>query len=308
MLLPTTITSPNIGCLGITADFTNNRVKGLFDDMFFSAKEIEKYLFSHIHYNNEAMILLQQPNARFTARFITPKGLVGATRIVLPGGIEVSEEARITTNQFDIIYLGGNGPERFDSVEYSQEWKLAMKCMQPHHQSKTEVNASFHRLNSSISAQDIKELLDIYHSCFRSYLVPLDDDFIKTAAETSIFWVARNSEGTIVASAIGESLKLEPITLFEISEVAAHPDLRIRSAASGCVKRVVEEGKKTLPGHVVAFMEARMWQNILGMSQTVGLSCFAGILHQHCCISSQERYTSIPQTPYGSLAVCYSSN
>ena len=297
-------TSPNIGALGVNVDLVNCRVKVLFDQIFTTTHDIQNCLKNSISSNYEATTLLADPLARFSARIITAKDQVATIKpFQLISGLVIHEEARITIGSYNLIYVGGNQAQRFDQAEFNQEQELAEKYTrrQP---SYVDTSATFERM-TVVSQKDIDELMEIYQACFSSYLVPLDEQLIQTAASNSIFWVARNNEDRIVASAIGEHLKLGPLTLLEVSEVAAHPNHRVRGAATGCVKRVINEGKATLPHHVLAFMEARMWQNILGMCQSVGFKCFAGILHQHCIISTPPIFNSIPQTAYGSLAVCY---
>ncbi len=306
MLTTPVVISPSIGGLGICVDYVNNRVKALFDQIFTSTGCIQDCLCDNIGADNEAVALLTNQMARFTARVITPKDLVPTiSPFAITSGLIVHEEARITSRDYELIYIGGNQQQRFDQFEFDQERRLAAACTsrQP---SQHNTVADFQRIRT-VTDRDVAQLLEIYHACFRSYLVPLDEQLIRMAAANSIFWVARNQEGRIVASAIGESLRLGPLTLLEISEVAAHPAYRVRGAATGCVKRVVDEGKSTLTQPVVAFMEARMWENILGMSQSVGLNSLAGILHQHCVISTPSAFNSIRQEAFGSLAVCYSS-
>lgn len=308
MLTATAITSPSIGTLGITVDRTNNRVKFLSDEVLPDSEAIVHHLYNNTRNNPDAVALLNDPFARFTSRVIVKANTV--TRLnpfPLANGLVVHKEAIISSGSYDIIYIGGNRPKRFDHIELQQEKDLAAKYTKLEKKRIEENGATFHRL-TEVSKKDTNELLQMYGLCFNSYLVPLNEELMQNAAQNSIFYVARNADGTIIASAIGESLRLGPLTLVEISEVAAHPELRIRSAASACVKRVVDESKRTLFGPVVTFMEARMWENILGLSQTVGFDALAGILHQHCLISSFPKFTSIPQTQYGSLAICYSSN
>ncbi len=307
MLTTPNVTSPSIGILGITVDpRTNFRVKALFNNVLTSVLEIQQFLCDEITSNNEAMNLLRHPMSRFTCRVVVPKDQVGRINsFVLPCGLTIGEEARIITESSHIVYVGGNGHKRFDGAELEQEWLLATEYTRAHNRTIDHTEATFQQLTSA-TEQDIADLLEMYRLCFDSYLVPLNENFIRAATQNTIFWVARNENGKIVASAAGESLCLGHFTLFEISEVAAHPQFSIRGAASQCVKQVIKQGKTTLPGNVVAFMEARMWRNILGMAYNVGLGNFAGILHQHCLISSPAQFNSIHQTKYGSLAVCYS--
>ena len=305
MLTAPTTSSPSIGTLGLTVDSVNKRVKMLSDHVFNKNTEIVHYLYNTVKDNPLAIALLNDPIARFTARVIVKANTVAKLNpFPLANGLVVHEEARIRIKGYEIIYIGGNREARFDHAEFEQEKQLAQKYTNLEPTNTDSCYATFCRL-TEVTQKDIDELLEMYGLCFDSYLVPLDEELMRSAARNSIFYVARNSDGVIVASAIGESLQLGPLTLVEISEVAAHPILRIRGGATGCVKRVIEESKRTLSGHVVIFMEARMWQNILGMCQTVGLKVFAGILHQHCIISSGDEFTSIPQEKYGSLAICY---
>ena len=300
-------TSPNIGVLGITVDSKiNRRVKALFDDILSSVYDVQHFLCEAVANNHDAMNLLSDPLSRFTCRVIVPKDQVGRINpFTLSCGLTIGEEARIITESHDIVYIGGNGHKRFNGTELEQEWWLATDYTRPHNKRVDHTEATLQQLTSA-SDQDIADLLEMYQLCFNSYLVPLNEDFIRAATQNTIFWVARNESNKIVASAAGESLQVGPLTLFEVSEVAAHPLLGIRGAASECVKLVVQQGKTTLPGNVIAFMEARMWRNILGMAYNVGLGNLAGILHQHCLISSPPQFNSIHQTKYGSLAVCYS--
>jgi hypothetical protein len=93
------------------------------------------------------------------------------------------------------------------------------------------------------------------------------------------------------------------VTLLEITKVVSHPKLRLRGVATECARLVVEQASNELPKHFITFMEARMWTNILQISQNIGLTNLAGICHQDCSISSEEEMLSIPQTQYHSLAI-----
>lgn len=297
--------SPSIGSLGVNVDWTNKRVKALFENNFSGEQEIISCLKDEIYAKTEATTLLAQEDARFTARVLTPRN-----QIEKIGPIEifpklfVYEEARISIGSYDLIYVGGNMVNRIDEELLAKEWEFAIEQTSSIQRPIGEVPATFHLLKE-LTEKDIQELLDMFKHCYNSYLVELNRELIKNAAKNSIFFVARNLEGRIVACAIGESLKLGPITLFEISEGAAHPIYRVKGAASECIRRVLAEGKRSTSNQIFAFIEARLWQNSLGNSSGVGFTQFTGILHQHCVISTPAMFNSIPQTKYGSLAVCY---
>lgn len=297
--------SPSIGKLGVNVDHDNNRVKVLPGNILSCKRDIISCLQDNISSNTDAVALLAKEDARFTARVLTLNSQIG---IIPPFEISpkllVSEEARITIGAYDLIYIGGNMPGRFDEKLLAIEWEFAKKETSSPQIPVGEVPATFHRLRE-LTKKDIRELLDMFQHCYTSYLVQLNEYLLKNAARNSIFMVARDSKGRIVACAIGESLRVGPITLFEISEGAAHPNYRVRGAASECIKLVLAEGKRTLPHPIFAYIEARLWKNILGISQGIGFDHFAGILHQHCIISTPTIFNSIPQTKYGSLAVCY---
>lgn len=296
--------TPSIGTLGLTVDQTNCRVKILREKVMTSAQEIHACLREDVARDKGASTLLSLSNTRFTARVFGQR-ISFVKPFSLANGIAVSEEARIRTSfGLDIIYLGGNGSGRLDSDLLVAERQLALAATAPH-PSVGEFDAVFERLTDP-SPRDVTELLEMYRLCFTQYLVSIDEALVRGAAENSIFYVARNDQGRIVASSIGESLRVGPLTLLEVSEEAAHPVFRVKGAASGCARRVIEEGKRTLNPPVVAFWEARMWRNILGMSQQVGLTEFGGILHQHCKIASPPEVTSLSNSgDFGSLAVFY---
>jgi hypothetical protein len=270
-----------------------------------SAGEIPACLIEDVVRDKGASTLLFRDSTRFTAR-VFGQGIGEVKPFPFTGGIIVSEEARIQTSLgLDIIYLGGNRGDRMDPDLLVAERQLALAAAAPH-TNVGEPDVVFERLTDP-TPRDVTQLLEMYGLCFTQYLVPIDEELVRSAAANSIFFVARDKQDRIIASSIGESLRTGPLTLLEISEEAAHPKLRVRGAASGCARRVVEEGKQNLGPTTVAFWEARMWRNILGMSQQVGLSEFAGILHQHCRISSPPEVTSLQNKgEFGSLAVFYS--
>ena len=298
--------TPSIGSLGTTLDQTNQRVKILHGEVMTSAEEIHFRLAEDVARNNSVARFLDHHAARFTAR-VLGRGISHVEPFLLAPNVAVSEEARIRTSLgLDIIYLGGNRKNRLDTRLLAAERQLALAAAAPH-TNVGEPNVVFERLTNP-SPCDVVQLLEMYKLCFTSYLVPIDEALVRGAAANSIFYVARDSYGRIVASSIGEHMRVGPSTLLEVSEEAAHPKFRIKGAASGCARRVVSEGKRTLGPTTVAFWEARMWRNILGMSQQVGLTEFGGILHQHCRIASPPEVTSLPNAgEFGSLAVFYSS-
>ncbi len=301
--------TPSIGSVGLTVDDGNKRVKVLRTEVFTSVEEAKAALTEGVTGNHDAQRLLSSSNARFTARVIG-RNLGTIAPFPLPGGVVVQEEARIhAASGLDVVYVGGNAHERLNASGLVAERQLAAEAARWHPQSAATFThpegATFERLTCPVSDADVAELVAMYRLCFTSYLVPLDEALVRGAAANSIFFVARNREGRIVASAIGESLRVGPLTLLEVSEEAAHPKLRIKGAASGCARMVIAEGGKSLEPPVVAFWEARMWRNILGMGQTVGLTQLGGILHQHCTIASPPEFTSLSQTAFGSLAVFY---
>jgi hypothetical protein len=298
--------APSIGSVGLTVDVSNNRVKVLCPEVLRSEIQVETCLNDMVWESPDAKELLSSPTARFTARVIGNKG-IPIPQFKLPGDIIVGEEARIHVGILDVVYMGGNAHGRLDRLGLVAERQLAMEATHwdPAMGTADHKGATFERLTYPMARTDVDQLIKMYHLCFTSYLVPLDEALVQGAAANSIFFVARNKDRRIIASAIGESLRVGPLTFLEISEEAAHPELRIRGAASECVRMVIVEGKKSLELPVVAFHEARMWRNVLGMGQKVGLTQFGGVLHQHCTIASSKELTSIPQTSYGSLAVFY---
>lgn len=299
--------TPSIGNIGTKIDYLNNRIKVLCADEFNSITEIHKYLKSIVENNYEACELLKSSNIRFTAR-VFGRGISTIDEFEICNGLIVSEEARIKTSiGLDIIYIGGNQINRIETTQLGKEKKLSLdssRCIanvtEPH-------QVSFEQLTYPLSESDVEQLLEMYNLCFTDYLVQFDEELVQNAARGAIFIVARDEKKRIIASAIGESLRVGPLTLLEISEVAANPILRIKGAASGCVRRVINTGYISLMSPVVTFWEARMWRNILGIGPLVGLPNLGGVLHQHCKIASTEQFTSVPQTPYGSLAVFYGS-
>lgn len=299
-------TTPSIGSIGLTVDGNNQRVKILHNKVFSSADEVKACLTEDIAGIPDARKLLASPTSRFTARVIG-KGVLPLGSFSLTDGFRVTEEARIRTSSgLDIIYVGGNAKGRVNEAGLATERKLALENIFRRERILLPPDisgVSFERLTYPVSKTDAGQLIDMYRLCFTSYLVPLDEALVQGAAKGSIFFIARDGEGRIIASAIGESLRVGPVTLFEISEEASHPKLRVRGAASGCARKVIEEGKRVLETPIVPFWEARMWRNILGMGQMVGLTEYVGILHQHCKISSPPEFTSLPQTEFGSLAV-----
>jgi len=301
--------TPSIGSIGLTVDETNKRVKVLCEQEFQCAEEAQNFLIGVVGRIDEALSLLKSADARVTSRVLLPAGMsVPQFRI---DGLVIREEARIRVNQrmnLDIVYLGGNGPSRMDLEALTDEITISTAVAIPAApmSESTGSGVTFERLRHPVSAEDVAQLLEMYQLCFTSYLVPLDEVLVQGAASNSIFIVARNERRQIIASAIGESLRVGPVTLLEVSEEVAHPTLRIKGAASGCARRVIAEGKRTLTPPVVAFWEARMWRNILGMGPRVGLTEYAGVLHQHCLIASPDSLTTIRNKgEFGSLAVFY---
>lgn len=297
--------TPSIGSVGLTADEINKRVKVLCAEVFHSDKQAKSCLTEIVASNRDAGKLLSHSSARFTARVIGKN--LGPIEQFSLGGILAKEEGRIRTSfGLDVVYVGGNGFDRLDPTSFSDEKKLSAAAASPATPPPEPQEVAFERLHHPVSAEDVAQLVEMYKLCFTSYLVQLDEILVQTAAAGSIFFVARNQDEKIIASAIGESLRVGPITLLEVSEEAAHPILRVRGAASGCARRVIVEGKRTLTSPVVAFWEARMWRNILGMGPRVGLTEYAGVLHQHCRIASPAEFTSLSNKgEFGSLAVFY---
>ncbi len=302
-----TTTSPSIGSIGTTVDTTNLRVKVLSDRVFSTGYEVARCLAVETDtQNGTCRQLLLNRAVRFTARVIG-KDLPTIPPFAIFGGIVLNEEARIKTSAgLDVVYVGGNALDRLNQEGAQAERRLAEQAVVLHPELAVPVcpeGVTFERLTTPVSPDDVRQLIEMYRLCFTSYLVPIDEALVQGAAVNSIFFVARDGEGRIIASAIGESLRVGPLTLLEVSEEAAHPVLRVRGAASGCARRVIKEGVASLKPPVVPFWEARMWRNILAMGPNVGLSEFGGILHQHCRISSPARFTSLPQSEFGSLAV-----
>lgn len=297
--------SPSIGKPGVNVDYDNNRVKVLPENILHSKRDIISCLHDNLSSNTDARAVLTTNDARFTARVLTPRNQIDKiSSFNVTSNLLVSEEARISIGAYDLIYVGGNTPGRFDKKLLALERETTLELVNSVQRPVSSVNATFHRLRE-LTDKDIRELTEMFELCYTSYLVQLNDFLLRNAARNSIFMVARNSEGRIITCAIGESLRLGPITLFEISEGASHPIYRVKGAATECIKQVLAEGKRTLAPQVFAFIEARIWKNITGISKTLGYTEYAGILHQHCVISTPSIFNSIRQTKYGSLAVCY---
>lgn len=296
--------SPSIGDIGLNVDRKNSRVKIICEEVFSSIEQVIETLIAIISNNREAIDLIGMPNSRITCRAIlSPKE---ETRPFKIGSLEVREEARISSQERDIVYFGGNGTQRFDPLLFKKEDNLSRAVTESFIDVPCPENVVFERLEFPILERDINSLIEMYSLCFTSYLVFLNEGFFQNAAKNSIFIVARNERKEIIASAVGESLRVGPITLLEVSEEAAHPILRIRGAATSCAARVILEGKRILEPPVIPFWEARMWRNILGMGPRVGLTKYAGILHQHCKIASPADLTTLPNKGgFGSLAVFY---
>lgn len=297
--------TPSIGSIGLTADKTNKRVKVLCAEIFHSDEQAKACLTEIVAKDCDAKKLLSHSSARFTARVIG-RNLRHIDQFSL-GEILAKEEARIRTRfGLDVVYVGGNGFDRLDLTSFNAEKRLSAAAASPATPPPDPKEVAFELLHHPVSDEDVAQLVEMYKLCFTSYLVQLDETLVQMAAAGSIFFVARNQDGKIIASAIGESLRVGPITLLEVSEEAAHPILRVRGAASGCARRVIAEGKRTLTPPVVAFWEVRMWRNILGMGPRVGLTEYAGVLHQHCRIASPAEFTSLSNKgEFGSLAVFY---
>lgn len=295
--------TPSIGCVGLTVDINNCRVKFLHDKVLSECDNVRELIINEIESDLNAINLLTSADSRFTGRVIVTKDLPTIDPFLLPCGLQIEEEARIKTHGLDIIYIGGNYRTRFNHHMLTEERKLSIKHANwdPCKAIYDTNNFTIERLTGTVSSQDVSYLLEMFNLCFDSYLVPLNENLIQNAAKHAIFYVARDLSGQIIASAIGESLEVGPLTFLEISEEMAHPIKRIRGAATACAKQVIIDGKANLPGNVIPFWEARMLKNILGMSRAIGLTEFCGVLHQHCVISSRE--VSIEQTKFGSLAV-----
>ena len=299
--------TPSIGSIGTKIDTINNRIKILSSKEFDNAISIKEYLINKVKNNSLAQELLRSDTVRFTSR-VFGRGIKKMEEFEVCEGITVSEEARIKTSTgLDIIYIGGNQKNRIEPEQLKKERELSLNSSHCTESVPEPQEVSFNQLTYPLKKSDVEQLLEMYHLCFTDYLVEIDEELVQSAARDAIFIVARNENKRIIASAIGESLRVGPLTLLEISEVAAHPTLRIKGAASGCVRRVINTGYISLMSPVVPFWEARMWRNILGIGPSVGLPFLGGVLHQHCKIASTEQFTSVPQTPYGSLAVFYGS-
>lgn len=297
--------TPSIGSIGLSVDRVNSRVKVLLPDVCRRATEAKYRLMDVLAHHPLARELLSRQDARFTGR-VLGVDIPTIEAFTLTRGLVVSEEARIrTASGVDIIYIGGNRPGRWDIPQLQAECRLAHQSLSVRELIERPRKAVFEELKSP-SPRDVADLVEMYKLCFTSYLVPLDEALVENAATNAIFFVARDGSGRIVASAIGESLRLGPLTLLEISEVAAHPERRVRGAALECVRQVAKRGKDLLPEPVVTFWEARMWRNILGMGPLAGLTQLAGILHQHCRIASPPELTTLSNPgEFGSLAVYY---
>ncbi len=301
--------TPSIGTIGITVDRVNKRVKILSGQIFEQQEDTEDFIIDILVKNDEARELLAEAGSRFTARVLVPTGMmIEPFNYFFRMTGTIIEEARIRTCVgLDIVYLGHNipGGNRLRPEQLQLEYQLSLNASRNVQTVPEPSDVSFSRLCSPLSQRDVAQLLEMYRLSFTDYLVPFNKALVQNAAREAIFFVARNKTGRIIASAIGESLRVGPLTLLEISEVATHPNHRVRGAASGCVRRVIQMGRSSLQAPVVAFWEARMWRNILGLGPVVGLTEFGGILHQHCKIGSPKEFTSIDQTGYGSLAVFY---
>lgn len=297
--------SPSIGNVGIDVDKRNKRVKILMQYKFYHVNDFIDCTADLINSTPEAEVLLQQGSARLSIRVVVPSEMP-LKRFYL-SRMAVREEARIRTPYgFDLVYVGGNTHGRRNETERQIERSLASNaCLRslPIHKPR---GVTYHKLSYPIPAGDIEQLLEMYELCFMSYPFDLNEEFLQSATEKSIFVVARNQDEIIIASAIGESLQVGKLTLLELSEQASHPLRRIPGAASYCSSTVVKIAKNELPPPLVIYSESRMWDKALVMAPRIGLKGFAGILHQHCRISSPPELTTLQNHgSYGSLAVFY---
>ncbi len=287
-------------------DPANNRVKGFCPEVLDNIDLVQEYV-------NRAMALRDSTHAtRITLRFLT-------TFPIIEYGEGLSEyrsiEAEIPlTGRWEgvrIIYAGHNSPERFVPTNISrQEYDLIANLLAEQRKGtitrRVETPGYTTSILSNPTEADLDQLSQVYSRTFDRYMFPLTRENIASLlSPPNIVSVARDREGSIVSSVVGEIMELHTsrgdIGLCEYSDEATLTEHRRRGLGKACIQSLYDELKRN--GTDVLYAEARACS--IGANKvpaSLGFK-YAGRLKKHCIIGGAKDIAE--EGPFENLNVWY---
>ena len=284
--------NPSIGAIGsIYYDEDNDRVKYFSQPIHTEKGSIDTEV------AQARRMMEEQGASRFTARFLSTASYESPHL-----------EAMIPLNNgfsgVCLYYLGMNDDRRRspDDILERQE-ALLRQVDRPGTIRDIPEGYRLERL-VRVGDADRQRLASLYQESFPTYLTELDEEAVESMVENSIVYVARNPEGMIVSSAVGEVGQVDTgegiLRICEMSEMATDRNDRNASLVSAVASQVADEARQITD---LIFSEARASHVAINRVFAKMGFAYAGRLHKHCVISGDREIDE--QGPYENLHVWY---
>lgn len=303
--------NPSIGAIGVAyADQVNDRTKGFFTEVHNSIEAVRGHL----------QRALEAPwfGSRETYRILADRSVREADLkelMVFYGERQLHCEAVIPVCNHDtvahIAYYACNATDRRNSpaITSQEEMLLCAVVSRDRKRGKHEPNGYSVQLSMptaiTLDEADIRQLAEIYHKTFTSYLTELNMGAVWGMVEGNVVAVVRVDNKKIVAVAMAEVAEISlqgtaPLRIAEISEVSTHPEHQRRGLSRLAFSAVMDQLRRDNI-HVV-FSETRANHfAMMAVAYDCGLSP-RGWLVQHCLIASC--FSEVAQeTKFGDLMV-----
>lgn len=284
--------NPSIGRIGaMYYDADNDRIKYFSPHIHTDVSSIKKEV-------EEAQRMMGRYGAsRFTGRFL-------ATELYAGPHLEARVNLNNGFSDVGLNYIGINEDWRRSpqGILDSQE-QLLTRVDRP---GRIDTVPEGYRLERLVDAtpQDRRDLVSLYEQSFPTYLTDLDEPAVESMVEDSMVYVARDPQGRIVSSAVGEIGQVNTgegiLRICEMSEMATDREHRNTSLVTAAATEVMREARERVD---LVFTEARASHAAINrVFAKMGFS-YAGRLHKHCVISGDREIDE--EGPYENLHVWY---
>lgn len=315
----------SLGVVGVISyDRPNQRAKGVLKNTFNNLDALINELNLQLinlspHYDDITRITTRV----FTAENLTTDDIRSSLdgQVISPIHLEVDASIPLTENKNginSIVYLGGNRDQRIQSPRIIEEdlnfVQEAQRLSQELRPSELPAGYTQHLVvdNKNISEQDIKQVLIMYQSVFKDYVVELNENTVRKMFDDNVVGLVRNKDGKIISLTMAEVVPsvIDNITLIELTDSATDPNLKEEDPAAKNInfwarQILINYLQGNMPGITVLYSEARAdLISVLRNNFWQGFQ-FAGLLPNSCRMKSDITSSQLDRGEYGDLAVMY---
>lgn len=315
----------SLGVVGVISyDRPNQRAKGVLKNPFNKLNALVDELSSQLinlspHFGDITRITTRV----FTSGNLTADNIRNSLDGQVTSPIHLTVDAVIPLTESknginSIVYLGGNRNQRIQSqkiieedLNFVQEAQRLSQELQPN-ELPTGYTQHLAIDSRNISEQDIKQVLIMYQSVFKDYVVELNENTVRKMFDDNIVGLVRNKDDKIISLTMAEVVPsvIDNITLIELTDSATDPNLKEEDPA---VKNInfwarqilIDYLQENMPGTTVLYSEARAdLISVLRNNFWQGFQ-FAGLLPNSCRMKSDITSSRLNRGEYGDLAVMY---